>query len=81
MNMNNRIKLKKPVFVTREEKRIYFEKLDYNYDYIECYYNSIRHYMVKNNTIDDDNERIHLTYSKCLPIILLISSGNKEPCS
>ena len=70
-------KLKKPLLITREEKRKYFEKLDYNYTMIECYYKMIETYMTIYQT-NEDNKRIQMTYDKCLPMILLMSSGNNE---
>jgi hypothetical protein len=73
-------KTKKPLLVTREEKRKYFEKLDYNSTMIECYYKLMETYMIIYQS-QEDTARIQLTYDKCLPIILLMSSGNNDASS
>jgi hypothetical protein len=71
----------KPIPITRDEKKQYFENNDYCYEHVEKYYTVIREQLEKNNTIEDPNIKLAAIYEECFPIISLISEGKREPFS
>lgn len=62
---------------TDTDKKTYFEQKNFNYKDVKEYHITVENTM-KNNT---NPNKLIITYSKCFPIILRISSGNNKDCS